>query len=356
MANRCFGCWDFTLLIVTASIGFSNECRADNFAELHARFMSEAPQKWGEYRNRGRRLQGSCLITLRLGKATTCVHYDIKQNLTGASYLKQLLEGGNTTNHGGKLTVVNSRYGFQLQRPTKESDWFIGGVNPKQEDGFSLDIAPPDAFAWDFVNRAFNFSPFFSMSQSLPELMQDSAFSVTKVSLADSAAGDGLVRIEFSNHPHSVTGLQFKQNDLPVEWNDLVEGWVLLDPTHYWVFREFHTIHEYQSHNKGTSDAKFEYKIEPDGFPILTRIGFKYKGVDPRGMQSDQQGTFDFDSTEQDVPDSQFTLSAYGFPEPVGLDRRIPLYLWIAMIGLLCLIGATMTRWWYRRGKAARNA
>lgn len=348
MTRRCFPYFVYTLPIVIASTGYSNQCWADDSAELNARFMTEAPQKWAEYRKRGKRLQGSCLL---IGKKvhdgrerTIRVRYEVKQNSTGASFLKQMLEGDKT--NYGIVTVVNSRYGFKLQRSKQESDWFVGGINLKLENGYKLDAFPPDLFACDFVNRAFNFSLLFSMSQSLPELIKDPDFSITKVSLSASRVGDELVRIEFSNHPHLVTGQQFKQNNIPNEWNDLTEGWVLLDPAHYWVFREYHVINEWQNHVTATTDAKFDYKIGRDGFPILTRIESQSNGRDTR-----EQGSLEFDLTEQDVSDNQFTLSAYGFPEPKDVERRLPLYLWIALAGLFCLIAAALIRWLYYRGK-----
>jgi hypothetical protein len=54
-----------------------------------------------------------------------------------------------------------------------------------------------------------------------------------------------------------------------------------------------------------------------------------------------------------DVPLEEFTLSAFGLPEPPGIPvERSRLYLWIALAGIFCLGIAALIRWVYRHGGA----
>lgn len=335
-----------------------NQCKADESKGLRKRLMTEAPQKWEEYRARGKRLQGSWLLKVKRNaeqERSFRVRYEAKQSTVGASYLMQLLEGNKENT--GELSVVNSQYGFKLKRLEPESPWNITGMNLNLENGYKLTAIPPDCFALDMINRPFNFSMTFSIVKTLSYLIREPEFSIEKV-IPVQRDGIELVRLEFKNHPHLVTGQKFKQQEIPDVWNDLSQDWVLLDPAHYWVFRDFHIVHEWQSHSKGVTEAQFEYTSEQDGFPILSKVEAHYKGVNAQGTPVDEKVTLEFDLSERgDVKESDFTLSAYGFPEPPGLQRHVPLFVWFALGGILCLGGAIVyRRWSWRRGNLAERA
>jgi hypothetical protein len=53
----------------------------------------------------------------------------------------------------------------------------------------------------------------------------------------------------------------------------------------------------------------------------------------------------------KDLPESDFTLSAFGFPEPEGVvwNRPQGWYLWIALCAFGALAVALLVRFWRRR-------
>src|SRR5262249_483433 len=77
-----------------------------------------------------------------------------------------------------------------------------------------------------------------------------------------------------------------------------------------------------------------------DGLPILTRAINGSKPVPEKNSKGMDQ-TEDYDLHEVDPPDDEFTLTAFGLPEPVGMEtkRSSRAYLWfgLAPAGALAL-------------------
>lgn len=337
-------------------------CKAEELTELRDRLITEAPQKWEQYRARAKRLQGYWLVTNKVRfvekeKLLSC-RYEVKQNAVGASFVKQPLEDAKDP---GYLLALNSRYGFKLQRLKPENPWSVAGMNLNLEDGYKLSPWPPDWLALHLANRPFNFTAGFSIVNALPYLIKQPEFSVKEVTPVQKG-GTELVRLEFTNLPHTVTRQNYKEQAIPDDWINVSGGWVLLDPAHYWVFREFHVEFEDPGNHARTDvENRFEYKDGQNGLPILSKIEGHYTGhkggeMSPRTIL-EQRSTTEFDLAERDdVPESDFTLSAYGFPEPPSLQPKIPLFVWIALAGLLCLVGAMTIRWWLGRQRKSREA
>jgi len=53
----------------------------------------------------------------------------------------------------------------------------------------------------------------------------------------------------------------------------------------------------------------------------------------------------EFNLKEADVPERDFTLSAFGLSEPGGVQRPTRWYLWAAILGIGCLIVAALFFW-----------
>jgi len=56
--------------------------------------------------------------------------------------------------------------------------------------------------------------------------------------------------------------------------------------------------------------------------------------------------------THRAAPEAEFTLSAFGLPEPTWLAKTpTPWYWWIALAGIVCLGLASLFRWLARRAR-----
>lgn len=56
------------------------------------------------------------------------------------------------------------------------------------------------------------------------------------------------------------------------------------------------------------------------------------------------------------VPDSEFTLSAFGLPEPAGMEavkKPVPMYLWILLAAAVCGVLAFAFRYLAERKRPA---
>ena len=65
----------------------------------------------------------------------------------------------------------------------------------------------------------------------------------------------------------------------------------------------------------------------------------------------------DFRRASAPFPDTDFTLSAFGLPEPPGLEwkRPTPWYLWVGLAGIVCLALGVGGRWLKQRMTASKR-
>jgi hypothetical protein len=96
-----------------------------------------------------------------------------------------------------------------------------------------------------------------------------------------------------------------------------------------------------------TKSGSYEYRDAGDGFPILQRIVCKYNNP---AKSYERDDTYEFDLREADVPEDDFTLSAFGFKEPVGVKppERPRTWLWLlataAGLAVLAVLFAVLKR------------
>lgn len=88
---------------------------------------------------------------------------------------------------------------------------------------------------------------------------------------------------------------------------------MMLDPAHCWVVRQFEVGGAWPDGN-GTIRGNYDYDIRQDGLPLLKRM------VKRQGLGDGSSGieiSLDLKSYEDpNVAPAEFTLSAFGLPEP----------------------------------------
>jgi hypothetical protein len=94
----------------------------------------------------------------------------------------------------------------------------------------------------------------------------------------------------------------------------------------------------------------YEYRQGEGGFPILASIVRRSKSPDT-GLDTEMR--YEFKLRFADVPENDFTLSAFGFSEPVGMERGFPWYVPLGIVGVALIVVAVLLRVWVRRRKAA---
>ena len=136
-------------------------------------------------------------------------------------------------------------------------------------------------------------------------------------------------------------------------------GWVDLDPSLCWCIIRMKEVREVTV--KGTRTMKNEIEVfeheminHPSGFPLMKRGTGRvtqhfYRGKE-KTINSRTMSDFEWEVNDH-VPDSEFTLTAYGLPEPGGepVKKPIPLFVWILVAVGTCAVLALGFRYLARR-------
>jgi hypothetical protein len=244
-------------------------------------------------------------------------------------------------NQVGTIDAVNSRYAFQLRRLAPDKPWAFVGQDLNLEEARKPGPLRAEVGVQNWTGYPFLITGI--ACSYLPDLIEDADFSVQSATPVVRDRNT-LVRVEFTTRPKL---WRRKLHPNITDWMNLHGGWILFDPMRYWIIREFQVkVHtgRPQSDDNSTSvtKGKFDYKEGQDGFPILTRIARQWEQYQVENIQ-------EFQLIERDdVPESEFTLTAFGFPEPADLQtlRSGPrLYLWAGGAGILCLALGVVFRW-----------
>src|SRR5206468_1121677 len=117
----------------------------------------------------------------------------------------------------------------------------------------------------------------------------------------------------------------------------------------YWAIREYEVTGVWPD-AKGTISGSFEVKDNRQGVPVLVRQVRRQKSLSPTPQGPvDHEYILEYDVSEKaKVPEREFTLTAFGLPEPDGAGRGSYLYLWVTFAGVICIVLAVLLR---RRGR-----
>jgi hypothetical protein len=238
----------------------------------------------------------------------------------------------------GQIRGENSEYVFVLVRNNETKPWVIQEVNKKIKK--SRDI-------WDgFKRNAPGLLLYAPGPVGMPELVQSSGFKPVEV-IREPGTEEDLVRLTFTYSPKDP------------EAERLRGGVVVLDPSREWTIRrgEVELAHDAPTKSMWKYAIQYEHKegVNHHAIPVKSDI----KGT----VWENEQITFETETKcvgdlheREIIPEQEFTLSAYGLPEPTWAQRKpTRWYLWLGLVGILCVIlGAAMA--WYRKRQSARMA
>jgi hypothetical protein len=304
--------------------------RASGAASWSERFQEEAPRAWDEYRRRAKRFQGSFSATfVSVGDRRVMLQRraEIKQREGCALYTEQTLKADNEKDLTGETRVSNPGYRFELRRKSPEAEWTV--LNLILPPGSEPRFRPPEEDVEQWATCPINLV--LALSDPAPVLPTDPGYRLNGVNPV-AREGREWARVEFEYRPP-----QGKPR-VPS-----LAGWALYDPDRYWVIGAFDlqlALPAVQGAPPAAKTALFEYRDAGAGFPILQRIVCQFKNP-AQSKSFGREDTYDFDLREADVPESDFTLSAFGFPDPVGSKPperpRTWLWLLVAAAGLAAL-------------------
>jgi hypothetical protein len=332
--------------IVLLLAGGHDQCCGQDAHSLQQAFLTQAPQAWKEYREWAGGLQGSYTWRSVSRHPAMANHrhaeskYVFKQRKGSAVFLEQPVIDSNEPLQTAMVRVVNPEYGFELRRNAPDAAWVVA----RYERGLTFKGILAPVHWVGLISTWPVHTALLEVRVDYPPL--EPGFKLLKISSVPKG-GKVLAKVEFEFRPDKKLDQRLRG------------GWVLYDPISHWVQRECLLVFERpvdtpENIVKGTHAATFEYDERKSGFPLLKRVITRLEMLPLNGSRD---ATIEFQLQEAEAPARDFTLSAFGFPDPMDTPqvarKCISWYIWFGLAGFGCLAAAFLLRRglpWSRRG------
>lgn len=329
-------------LIIAAGVlaPVSSECAVQDLA---SQFHAEAPVKWKAYRAFGNRLQGRrSQQSILDGTVVKQWQQEVKHN-NGLCVLdvSETWLSARNQRYTGEVNVHNETYSFVLRRDSANAPWALVEFRWREQGTAPANAAEAGMGSNERVPLLLSVA-----GLDVASLVKEPACSLKRFEYVD-RDGEKLARVSFARVPPT-------EETFPIQ-----AGTLILDPNRSWVLRGYEI--EGRSRNVHYS-RKVELEVfdSSSGFPIPRRMVTVTEYLLPDGTRDQGKLIDEFVWKNPDpLPDRQnFTLTAFGFPEPPGVEWKqpIPLWLWVAGAAFACLILGGVFSWLRSRAAARRAA
>ena len=314
------------LLVASISLGiaigsclFAGTARADtSVAEVKA----QALDAWKRYREAAGRLQGDMVVTATekpSGKLLYKERWKLRQ-LGPKRTLSVQTELG-PAKHSEYASVQNDSYFLNVVRESTDAPWVIKEFYGRQKDSSTGELEGDSSFKSVLAMPCTGELLYFKY---ISELLDDPGFVITSAEDRDG----GIIRLNFT-YDGKARGFPLKR------------VWFDLDREHLFVVREYDVEGQWID-GEGSIHDRHEYVIDSDRFPRISRSVRLQEGVSDTAETVTE---FNYSATIP-VSESDFTLSAFGLPEPPGPSRSFlptSVFFWttaLLLVGLLSLMAA----------------
>jgi hypothetical protein len=229
------------------------------------------------------------------------------------------------TKVGDDVYGRNDRYGFEIARSKQTDPWVIHAID-REPGGAS---ALGDESYGSFLRE-----PWCVFAVPMRAIVEDPTFTIKRI---DSVGrnGQALVEMEFAIQ---------SSNQGVADLSILIGGTVAFSPKQSWAIQEYQVrFLRRQSHqNTGKSVVvKIRYTDADSEVPKLKTVDYSLVGSGtPYASWKIEFLKFGV----CDAPASDFTLTAYGLPEPGEISGRRNYGLWLTSVALVCAILALVIR------------
>lgn len=244
------------------------------------------------------------------------------------------------THHRQKPAVVqitsgrNSRYDFTISRPSATDPYRLHSTNSHPETSMMLlmtGVLGPSILA-----------PVCVCGKTFSEWRKSPTFKV--LSLSQQPASEGvLVNIECEYTTNEDTK--------PGNW-PAFRAQVICDPKSSWAIKEQRITIQRRHQGRVAVTVLLEGSVtygEPiDGLPVPAVVTEKLYANNNYNGEPIYKRVITLNGVKKSSPEEyEFSLSAFGLPEPPGVEwpRPTPWYLWLVGIGIACIVGAVAVRW-----------
>ena len=336
------------VLQLLIALGWIGSFPGLSFAQLDTlinELRTEAPKKWAEYeRAFASKLRYSAksktIDKLNKDRVRAGAHTTIKYGTHGVlEYHQPLATGGS-----GYVFASNDRYAFELKKTDPNEKWVVteidfGSKENQAHTSHTVGLGGINIFS----EKKWRFAGPFKASVWLPDFFAKNNFEITHAERILRGT-DELVRFECSYVP-----LDRKKERAKYPH----KGWVVLNPKQFWRVCESELEVRYPSEEIGPAKTHWTVECEMDGdYPVLKRIVAETTDRLEEGKDEHVISVTDYDVDRQDPDPKEFTLSAYGLPEPMGIaSQSEPRYwLWFSAAGF-AILAVVVLLGWRRRGR-----
>jgi hypothetical protein len=312
---------------------------------LKQRFLQEAPAQWDQYLQRAEMLQGKIIDHFLNDPADPEVQqFEYKTNGKGkvCTFESKSRKERKENPWDKEVFGTNPRYAFHLRRTTSEGPWALLQLVDLQKESL------PETWSmyYDSIFATEATALVRLEAQPFSDIVRSPTFGI-KYCKSLSLEGENLVEVSFTfDRAPTVRGRPGH-----------VEGTLLLDPNRFWCRRLADytvTFANDPKFQRGTGKFRDEVIGETLGslpVPQLYRNEQEFYQDANTKIRLAYRVECDLHVPSPLPKDEEFTLSAFGLPEPPGLEwkRPTPWYLWLAVAGIACLVSGVAVRRFTRR-------
>jgi hypothetical protein len=288
---------------------------------LKQRLLAEAPARWEEYARRSEELQGvvSLVSTNTRNNFRQDTRTAYKTNGRSRLVITKLKDeaNGKVEREYEEVFGYNPRYAFTLSRKSPDAPWVLTNYVEMRE---GVDLGQmgrrQSTSYFGVVNKPVKFHMYF-----LVDLVRDSGFRIGECRQVQ-VDGRNLVEVAFTYN--------FTENNWKSNW----KGKLLLDPERYWCCHSVDGVLKGDYVGGTLKHRNTQSDNAEDGLPLSRAWEYVGDWRSSNGEVTNRQ-TLKCEaqlSRPDTLPDdAEFTLSAFGLPEPVGVTWEKPsrTYLWI---------------------------
>jgi hypothetical protein len=318
-----------------------------NDNDLSHRLIREAPSGWQRLESTVNHVEGSAVHSTADAVPSGFAPFQVKTRWRFKSQVDFLVfeerrfnrPKGDTQRAG----ACNSKYCFLLTRQSDSQPWVETGVIV-DDPQTTKQVTPRDLANMSGFVRYWTAS-YALGGKSLSSLVREPEFRLKGVTPVQDDGKDCLA-MDFEYHSKENPETRDpKKRTLTL---GLESGRIVLDPARLWAITSFDIRFTYGLRLK----ARNRFRQGPDEIPVIQT--YSEEGLPPSGPAFKVLVEFE-DVVFRDSNESEFTLSAFGLPEPPGVEWKRPTrwWLWLACFGILALTLGTMFIW--LKGRAART-
>lgn len=236
--------------------------------------------------------------------------------------------------------ILNTKYWTRMTREHGKTEWLHVGpmmlrddsLDPKMSKMFSESLDQPSVCDHLVDFKGIPLAKLFGMP----------SFQVVKFGV--SPAGSDRYRVEY------------KYGTSATDEDGLFVGWMDLAPAKGWVVVECDGTNTDQF-GKSTSHSNYAVEMIEGDVPVLAEKTSRFtSGSGKFERKLTQRAKFQT-TIDSKIPDSEFTLTHYGFPEPEGIawKKPIPNYVWILLGAAGLMLLSLLCSWLLQRRAGAKS-